>query len=81
MPFIKGEMEMQCTKTSNWSDGERVVDVDDDDEVGKDVDDDADEVEKDVDDDCWRIPALVDCFPVSGAQGMIGAGYNLIASP
>ena len=61
---------MQCTKTSNWSDGERVVDVDDDDEVGKDVDD-----------DCWRIPALVDCFPVSGAQGMIGAGYNLIASP
>ena len=24
---------------------------------------------------------LVDWFPVSGAQGMIGAGYNLIAPP
>ena len=59
------------------------VDGDDDDNnVGddNDLDDDNNVVDVDNDDDDWRIPVLVDCFPVSGAQGMIGAGYNLIAS-
>ena len=50
-----------------------------------DVDDDRDDGDANVGDggdvDNWRIPVLGDCFSVSGAQGMIGPGYNLIASP
>ena len=53
----------------------------DDDNDDLDGDDDDANVGDGGDVDNWRIPVLGDCFSVSGAQGMIGPGYNLIASP
>ena len=72
-------------KWKSWNDCSLIKalrDDDDDDDDDDDLDGDYDANVGDGGDvDNWRIPVLGDCFSVSGAQGMMGPGYNLIASP